>query len=176
MSHSYATILLNALTTKCAQIRPYFGGAILRNVTFTQQSYASFIDLQDKLHQNLGRRRQLVSMGTHDLDRLTPPFRYEARPPKEIKFIPLGKKEQYNAEQLMSVYEVHVTVKRLMEFDPVAERKTFVALFAHNSGFPRLSHHLRCRRSCIVDAAYHQLGALENHSQYTECLFGCDCN
>ena len=31
-------------------------------------SYDSFIDLQDKLHQNLARRRTLASIGTHDLD------------------------------------------------------------------------------------------------------------
>jgi phenylalanyl-tRNA synthetase beta chain len=38
-----------------AQVRPYMLGAVLRNISFTQQSYNSFIQLQDKLHQNLGR-------------------------------------------------------------------------------------------------------------------------
>jgi phenylalanyl-tRNA synthetase beta subunit len=53
-----------------AQIRPYFASAILRNVTFTPESYASFIDLQDKLHQNLARKRTLVAIGTHDMDKV----------------------------------------------------------------------------------------------------------
>ncbi|KAF9008947.1 hypothetical protein BDQ17DRAFT_1349257 [Cyathus striatus] len=88
-----------------AKVRPLFACAILRNVSFTPQSYASFIDLQDKLHQNLCRRRQLVAIGTHDLDTLEPPFRYEARPPTDIKFIPLGKDKAYTAEELMTVYE-----------------------------------------------------------------------
>lgn len=52
------------------QIRPYFASAILRNVKFTPESYASFIDLQDKLHQNLARKRTLVAIGTHDLDKV----------------------------------------------------------------------------------------------------------
>lgn len=91
---------------KTAKIRPLFACAILRNITFTPSSYASFIDLQDKLHQNLCRRRQLVAIGTHDLDTLTPPFRYEAKPPKDIKFAPLGKDREYTAEELMVVYEV----------------------------------------------------------------------
>ena len=37
-------------------IRPIVMGAVLRDVTFTQEAYDSFIDLQDKLHQNLARQ------------------------------------------------------------------------------------------------------------------------
>ncbi|PKI83138.1 phenylalanine--tRNA ligase [Malassezia vespertilionis] len=87
------------------RIRPYFAGAILRNITFTPASYANFIDLQDKLHQNLARRRTLVSMGTHDLDTIQGPFSYEALPPKEIRFAPLNRTEEYDASQLMELYE-----------------------------------------------------------------------
>lgn len=54
------------------------------------------------------RRRTLVAIGTHDLDTLQPPFRYEAKPPKDIKFIPLNKEKAYTAEQLMTVYDVRV--------------------------------------------------------------------
>ncbi|KAH9062847.1 phenylalanyl-tRNA synthetase subunit beta [Lactarius vividus] len=88
-----------------AQIRPYFGCAVLRNVKFTQRSYDSFIDLQDKLHQNICRKRQFVAIGTHDLDTISAPFRYEARLPKDIKFVPLNKTQAYTAEELMTVYE-----------------------------------------------------------------------
>lgn len=87
------------------RIRPLFAGAILRNVKFTPENYANFIDLQDKLHQNLARRRTLVSMGTHDFDTIEAPFSYEARPPKEIKFGPLNRTEEYDGEQLMALYE-----------------------------------------------------------------------
>ncbi|KAJ3563368.1 hypothetical protein NP233_g8984 [Leucocoprinus birnbaumii] len=97
-----ANLLTIGLHPDTAKIRPLFAGAILRNVKFTPRSYASFIDLQDKLHQNICRRRQLVSIGTHDLDTLTPPFRYEARPPQDIKFVPLNKQQEYTAEQLMT--------------------------------------------------------------------------
>ena len=89
-----------------SQVRPFFGSAILRNVTFTQRSYESFIDLQEKLHQNICRKRQFVAIGTHDLDSITAPFRYEAKPPKDIKFVPLNKTQAYTAEDLMTVYEV----------------------------------------------------------------------
>lgn len=59
------------------QVRPYVVAAILRNVEFTQERYNSFIDLQDKLHQNICRRRTYCAIGTHDLDTIEGPFRYE---------------------------------------------------------------------------------------------------
>lgn len=58
-------------------IRPFVVAAVLRGVTFDGARYDSFIELQDRLHQNLCRKRTLVAIGTHDLDTLTPPFTYE---------------------------------------------------------------------------------------------------
>uniref|UniRef100_A0A1E1XU16 Phenylalanine--tRNA ligase beta subunit n=1 Tax=Amblyomma sculptum TaxID=1581419 RepID=A0A1E1XU16_AMBSC len=87
-----------------AEVRPYVVAAILRDVTFTQDRYNSFIDLQDKLHQNIGRRRAIVSIGTHDLDTVQGPFVYDARDPKEIRFVPLNDTVERTAEELMDLY------------------------------------------------------------------------
>ncbi|KAI6246338.1 Phenylalanine--tRNA ligase beta subunit [Erysiphe necator] len=87
------------------KVRPYVSGAILRNVQFTQESYNSFISLQEKLHQNLARNRTLVAIGTHDLDKIHGPFSYEALPPKDITFIPLNQKTEMNGSELMEFYE-----------------------------------------------------------------------
>nr|KMM73241.1 phenylalanyl-tRNA synthetase beta chain [Coccidioides posadasii RMSCC 3488] len=88
-----------------ANIRPYISGAVLRNIHFDKARYDSFIALQDKLHQNLARQRTLVSIGTHDLDKLQGPFSYEALPPKDINFVPLNQKTSMNGEELMNFYE-----------------------------------------------------------------------
>lgn len=63
-------------------VRPFVVCAVLRDVTFTAANYNSFIDLQDKLHQNICRKRSLVAIGTHDLDKIKGPFTYEALPPQ----------------------------------------------------------------------------------------------
>ena len=110
-----------------SQVRPFFGSAILRNVTFTQRSYESFIDLQEKLHQNICRKRQFVAIGTHDLDSITAPFRYEAKPPKDIKFVPLNKTQAYTAEELMTVYEV--SKSRVVEDSLVDEQCSLIAIY-----------------------------------------------
>lgn len=97
-----ATLTVRAET---AQVRPYVSASILRNITFTPDSYNSFISLQDKLHQNLARQRTLVAIGTHDLDTVQGPFTYEALPPRDIKFVALNQTKEMNAEELMGFYE-----------------------------------------------------------------------
>lgn len=93
------------LTPDTARIRPYFAGAVLRNIKFTPERYANFIDLQDKLHQNLARHRTLVSMGTHDLDTIEAPFTYDALPPSSFRFAPLNRMEEYDGKELMKLFE-----------------------------------------------------------------------
>ncbi|XP_017084020.1 phenylalanine--tRNA ligase beta subunit [Drosophila eugracilis] len=96
------------------QIRPYAVAAVLRNVTFTQASYNSFIDLQDKLHQNICRKRTLVAIGTHDLDTLQGPFSYEALTPEQIKFKPLNQTKEMTGAELMNFYATHAQLKQYL--------------------------------------------------------------
>lgn len=91
-----------------AKIRPFVVSAVLRDVTFTAESYASFIDLQDKLHQNVARKRTLVAIGTHDMDTIQGPFTYDALPPKDIKFKPLNQTKEFTGPELMEFYSVNV--------------------------------------------------------------------
>lgn len=85
-------------------VRPFVIGAVLRDVTFTKERYDSFIDLQDKLHQNLARKRTLASVGTHDLDTIKGPFKYMAKSPETIKFVPLNQTKEYTSRELMELY------------------------------------------------------------------------
>ena len=102
------------------QVRPFAVAAVLRNIEFTQDSYNSFIDLQDKLHHNIGRKRALVSMGTHDLDTITGPFVYTAKPPAEIQFKALNQPEETTAVELMKIYKED---SHLRHFVPIIESK-----------------------------------------------------
>lgn len=102
------------MSPECLKIRGHIVAAILRNVTLTQDSYNSFIDLQDKLHQNIGRKRSLVSVGTHDLDTIKGPFLYDARPPSEICFKPLNQNKEYTGEGIMQLYATHAQLKQYL--------------------------------------------------------------
>ncbi|XP_012269008.2 phenylalanine--tRNA ligase beta subunit [Athalia rosae] len=96
------------------RIRRYVVGAILRDVTLTKDSYNSLIDLQDKLHQNICRKRSLVAIGTHNLDTLKGPFIYDAQPPKDISFKPLNQEKDYTGEQIMDLYTNHAQLKQYL--------------------------------------------------------------
>lgn len=97
-----------------AQIRPFAVAAVLRNITFNKNAYDSFIELQDKLHQNLCRKRSLVAIGTHDLDTVQGPFTYEARTPENIEFIPLNQTKKMNGLELMDFYTNHAQLKQYL--------------------------------------------------------------
>ncbi|XP_029473170.1 phenylalanine--tRNA ligase beta subunit-like [Rhinatrema bivittatum] len=92
------------VTEETAEVRPHAVAAVLRNIKFTPERYESFIELQEKLHQNICRKRSLVSVGTHDLDTISGPFTYRARPPPQIKFKPLNQTKEFTASELMDLY------------------------------------------------------------------------
>ncbi|KAL0831929.1 hypothetical protein ABMA28_001447 [Loxostege sticticalis] len=102
------------LTPATGQIRPYAVAAVLKGITFTKESYDSFIDLQDKLHQNICRKRTLVAIGTHDLDTIQGPFVYDALPPSEIKFKALNQQKETTASELMDLYAHHAQLKQYL--------------------------------------------------------------
>ncbi|CAD8133912.1 unnamed protein product [Paramecium pentaurelia] len=93
------TIYVKAATQ---QIRPFVVGAILRDVTLTEDSFKSFLSFQDKIHQNYARKRTLVSIGTHDLDKIEGPFFYDAQAPQDIVFQALKQTEQMNCIDLFN--------------------------------------------------------------------------
>jgi phenylalanyl-tRNA synthetase beta chain len=110
-----------------ASVRPYMVCAILRGVKFDKKRYKSFIDLQEKLHQNICRRRTYVSMGTHDLDTVSGPFTYDALPPQDINFVPLTESfetvaegaRSFNGKELMDFYREDPTVKHLKPYTDI---------------------------------------------------------
>lgn len=136
----YMTILPNTntekiiMTKQCLEVRGHIVAAILRDVTFTEDSYNSFIDLQEKLHQNIGRKRTLVSIGTHDLDTIKGPFLYDARSPTNICFKPLNQDKEYTAEEIINLYSNHAQLKQYLHiikdspFYPVVEDSNGIIL------------------------------------------------
>ncbi|XP_028586893.2 phenylalanine--tRNA ligase beta subunit [Podarcis muralis] len=102
------------ITEETTQVRPYAVAAVLRNITLDKDRYDSLIDLQEKLHQNICRKRSLVAIGTHDLDTISGPFTYTAKPPSEIKFKPLNQDKEYNASEIMDLYRTDSHLKHYL--------------------------------------------------------------
>ncbi|MFA6226097.1 MAG: phenylalanine--tRNA ligase subunit beta [Methanoregula sp.] len=71
-----------------ANIRPVLGAAVIRGVSFDDESIQSIMSLQESLHWAVGRGRSKVAIGIHDMDTVKPPFHYIASRPSR-GFIPL---------------------------------------------------------------------------------------
>ena len=85
------------------RVRPYGLSAILSGINFTDDTLKGFMELQDKLHNNICRGRKLVSMGTHDLDTVKGPFYYKAMKRKDIHFVPLNRTEEVDGDGLLTL-------------------------------------------------------------------------
>ena len=86
-------------------VRPFGVGGIVRGVELEDRLLRSLVDLQEKLHLTLGRRRRKVAIGIHDLDKVTPPFTYKAVPPRSLRFIPLGMAEEMDLLDIVTRHE-----------------------------------------------------------------------
>uniref|UniRef100_A0A8C8EFB7 Phenylalanine--tRNA ligase beta subunit n=2 Tax=Otus sunia TaxID=257818 RepID=A0A8C8EFB7_9STRI len=120
------------ITEETVRVRPHAVAAVLRNITFTKERYDSFIDLQEKLHQNICRFvRALVAIGTHDLDTISGPFTFTAKAPSEIKFKPLNQSQEYTASQIMDLYR---TDSHLRHYLHLIENKPLYPVIYDSNG------------------------------------------
>jgi len=113
-------LVVMRVTKNTKQIRPYVVCAILRDIEFSEESFQSFIDLQEKLHFNICRKRSLCAIGTHDLDTLKPPFLYDARAPNQIRFVALKEEKEMTAQELFEHYRTR-DVCNVREYLPIIE-------------------------------------------------------
>ncbi len=81
-------------------IRPVFRAAVIRDLDFSDDAILSMMGLQEALHWAVGRGRSKVAIGLHDLDKVTPPFRYFASD-KDWRFIPLDYSEMLTLDGIL---------------------------------------------------------------------------
>ena len=89
------------IESEVKNIRPYIACAIATNLSLDNEKISSLIDLQEKLHATLGRKRKKVAIGIYPLEKINLPITYTAIRPKEIKFIPLGSEKEMDANQIL---------------------------------------------------------------------------
>ena len=67
------------------KLRRHFAAFIADGIVLGDH-FKSLIDFQEKIHDTIGKQRKKVSIGLHDMRRITFPVRYEAIPAKDIRF------------------------------------------------------------------------------------------
>lgn len=84
-------------------LRPYVVGARVKNVNMSDAVLRSLIQLQEKLHETIGRKRKKIAIGIHNADRVVFPLYYKFV--ENEWFVPLD-------------FEKEVSIKEILETHP----------------------------------------------------------
>ncbi len=82
-------------------IRPYTVCAIIRGLKFDDDKIKEIIDIQEKLHLTVGRKRKKLAIGIYPLEKIKLPITFKALEPDKIKFIPLESDREMSGLQIL---------------------------------------------------------------------------
>ena len=95
--------------------RPYVTGAIIRDVNLSEDALDSLIQLQEKLHATMGRKRAKAAIGIHDLtmvkgqsyddDEGRPSISYRGVDPEGETFVPLESDAEMTPAEVLERHE-----------------------------------------------------------------------
>jgi len=86
---------------KVKNIRPFIVGAVIKDVKLGDEGFQQLIQLQEKLHETIGRRRRKVAIGVHNLNKIKPPITYTAVSPEKIMFTPLDGDKPLTGKEIL---------------------------------------------------------------------------
>ncbi len=81
-------------------VRPYIVCGVVSGVNIDSGAIESLMQLQEQLHRGIGRNREKVAIGLHDLSKIRPPFRYLAADPG-FAFVPLDYEEEMTLAEIL---------------------------------------------------------------------------
>lgn len=87
------------------EVRPYIGGAVVKNLEMNEKFINGLVQLQEKMHETMGRRRDKLAIGLHDLSKVEPPFTYKAVKPGKVKFTPLEHEKEMQLGEILEEHE-----------------------------------------------------------------------
>ncbi|SCO67146.1 phenylalanine--tRNA ligase beta subunit, putative [Plasmodium vivax] len=95
--------------------RSYVVSAVLKNVKMNENVYNNIIELQEKLHHNLGKKRILLAIGIHDYDKINFPVAYKFEEKEKINFIPLNETQNVNGNNFINFYQDNINLKSYLK-------------------------------------------------------------
>ncbi len=82
-------------------IRPYTACAIVKGLKFNDERIKEIIDIQEKLHLTVGRKRKKLAIGIYPLEKIKLPITFKAVEPDKIKFVPLESEREMSGLQIL---------------------------------------------------------------------------
>ncbi|MCD6371930.1 MAG: phenylalanine--tRNA ligase subunit beta, partial [Candidatus Aenigmarchaeota archaeon] len=126
------------------RVRPYIAAAIIKNVKMSDSFIRSLMNVQEVLHKTVGRNREKVAIGIHDLDKIRPPISYELAESSE-KMVPLGEKEE------MSLEEILTNTEKGKEYSFILENKKKYPVYRDRNGIFSFPPILNSERTKVTE-------------------------
>ncbi len=82
-------------------IRPYTSCAIVKSLKLDDEKIKELIEIQEKLHTTIGRKRKKLAIGIYPLDKIKLPITFRALEPDKIKFTPLESNREMSGLQIL---------------------------------------------------------------------------
>ncbi len=83
------------------EVRPYTSCAIVKKLKLDNEKIKELIDIQEKLHATVGRKRKKLAIGIYPLEKIKLPIKYTALEPDKIKFIPLEATKEMSGLEIL---------------------------------------------------------------------------
>ena len=82
-------------------IRPWTACAIVKNLRFDDEKIKELVEIQEKLHITLGRKRKKFAIGIYPLEKIKLPITFKALEPDKIKFMPLESERKMSGLEIL---------------------------------------------------------------------------
>jgi phenylalanyl-tRNA synthetase beta chain len=97
------------------KVRPHTACAIVKGLKFDDSKIKEIIDIQEKLHNSIGRKRKKVAIGIYPLEKIKLPIKFLAKKPEEIKFLPLEAPREMTGRQILRQHPAGRDYAHLLE-------------------------------------------------------------
>ena len=89
------------MDTSLKGVRPYTACAVVKGLKLDDKKIKEVVDIQEKLHSTLGRKRKKVAIGIYPMEKIQPPITFKAMEPDKIKFQPLESNREMSGLQIL---------------------------------------------------------------------------
>ena len=89
------------IETSVKNVRPYTVCAIVKDLKLDNEKIKEIIEIQEKLHITLGRKRKKIAIGIYPLEKIKLPITFKAMEPEKIKFVPLESSEEMSGLEIL---------------------------------------------------------------------------
>jgi len=95
-------------------VRPYTACAIIEGLKLSDEKIKEIIEIQEKLHITIGRKRKKLAIGIYPLEKIELPITYKALEPDKIKFIPLDSQREMSGLEILQKHPTGIDYAHLL--------------------------------------------------------------